>query len=130
MSHFSACYSCHAILCNARWSILPFHTRLQVSELLSSGDVAVCQNGAGKVRLFIPASSNTFTLYFFLISSLVKLKEVFSPTSLQLSPWHLCLCWTSIGRSTVYQTLLFLKEFQTHHHSCVVRPGEAQAVCQ
>lgn len=79
MSYFSACYSCHAILCNARWSILPFHTRLQVSELLSSGDVAVCQNGAGKVRLFIPASSNTFTLYFFLISSLVKLKEFFFP---------------------------------------------------
>lgn len=79
--HFSACYSYHAILCNAHWSILPFHTRLQVSELLSSGDVAVCQNGAGKVRLFIPASSNTFTLYFFLISSLVKLKEVFPPVS-------------------------------------------------
>lgn len=71
----------HAILCYACWSILPFHTRLQVSELLSSGDVAVCQNGAGKVRLFIPASSNTFTLYFFLISSLVKLKEVFPPVS-------------------------------------------------
>ncbi len=30
----------------------------------------------GEGTLFIPASSNTFTLYFFLISSLVKLKEV------------------------------------------------------
>lgn len=53
-------------------------------QLLSSGGVTVCQNWAGNEGLFIPASSNTFTLYFFLISPLVKLKELFflfSPVS-------------------------------------------------
>lgn len=127
LTSFSESFKCPLALLNIT---IQHHTTGVIAALLwqCSGP----SNLGGTTRLFIPASSNTFTLYLLLISSLVKLKESFRffPPLCRLPSWHLCLCRTSIGQSAVYQKLLFLKDFQTRRHSRVARPGEARAVCQ